>query len=85
MNGTLQHLVEDVHSVLGCQRTNQQQRKFCCFPLATNSTPQAITNSALLLLLLLQLVYEMRYRLPKDFVCDRCILQWHYLTGNSCW
>ncbi|WIA23394.1 hypothetical protein OEZ85_000152 [Tetradesmus obliquus] len=30
-------------------------------------------------------VYEVRYRLPKDFSCERCILQWHYLTGNSCW
>jgi hypothetical protein len=39
----------------------------------------------LLLVLLLQSVYEIRYRLPKDFTCDRCILQWHYLTGNSCW
>jgi hypothetical protein len=39
----------------------------------------------LLLLLLLQTVYEVRYRLPADFTCDRCILQWHYLTGNSCW
>jgi hypothetical protein len=36
-------------------------------------------------LLLLQSVYEIRYRLPKEFTCDRCILQWHYLTGNSCW
>jgi hypothetical protein len=36
-------------------------------------------------LLLLQAVYEIRYRLPKDFTCDRCVLQWHYLTGNSCW
>ncbi|KAF6256159.1 hypothetical protein COO60DRAFT_139667 [Scenedesmus sp. NREL 46B-D3] len=32
-----------------------------------------------------QSVYRIRYRLPKDFTCDRCILQWHYLTGNSCW
>ncbi|KAF8061068.1 Mutyh [Scenedesmus sp. PABB004] len=30
-------------------------------------------------------VYEVRYRLPAGFTCDRCILQWHWLTGHSCW
>ncbi|KDD72986.1 hypothetical protein H632_c2659p0, partial [Helicosporidium sp. ATCC 50920] len=32
--------------------------------------------------------YTMQYQLPKGLSCDgvntRCVLQWHYLTGNSC-
>lgn len=29
-------------------------------------------------------LYIMRFTLPKDVRCERCVLQWHYLTGNSC-
>jgi hypothetical protein len=32
--------------------------------------------------------YTMKYKLPKGLTCDgvaaKCVLQWHYLTGNSC-
>lgn len=28
-------------------------------------------------------VHVMRFRLPR-IRCDRCVLQWHYVTGNSC-
>jgi hypothetical protein len=28
--------------------------------------------------------YRMRFKLPPGLNCDRCILQWYYLTGNSC-
>ncbi|KDD72946.1 hypothetical protein H632_c2704p0, partial [Helicosporidium sp. ATCC 50920] len=32
--------------------------------------------------------YKMTYRLPEGLTCDgvntRCVLQWYYLTGNSC-
>jgi len=32
--------------------------------------------------------FEAVYQLPKNLVCDgvhsRCVLQWYYLTGNSC-
>eukprot|EP00516_Mucochytrium_quahogii_P007669 CAMPEP_0203754432 /NCGR_PEP_ID=MMETSP0098-20131031/8018_1 /ASSEMBLY_ACC=CAM_ASM_000208 /TAXON_ID=96639 /ORGANISM=" , Strain NY0313808BC1" /LENGTH=365 /DNA_ID=CAMNT_0050645427 /DNA_START=751 /DNA_END=1845 /DNA_ORIENTATION=+ len=27
--------------------------------------------------------YTMRYKLPKGVVCERCVLQWYYQTGNS--
>lgn len=27
--------------------------------------------------------YEMRYRLPEDLVCEHCVLQWRYTTGNN--
>lgn len=26
---------------------------------------------------------DARVRLPKNFTCDRCVLRWHYRTGNS--
>lgn len=25
----------------------------------------------------------MYYRLPKDLVCDHCVLQWRYVAGNN--
>lgn len=28
--------------------------------------------------------YTMTFRLPAALVCKRCVLQWHYETGNSC-
>lgn len=32
--------------------------------------------------------YRMQYQLPEGLTCDgktsRCVMQWHYLTGNSC-
>lgn len=28
--------------------------------------------------------YTMRFKLPAGIVCKRCVLQWHYETGNSC-
>ena len=28
--------------------------------------------------------FKMRYRLPRGVSGDRCVLQWHYVTGNSC-
>lgn len=28
--------------------------------------------------------YTMNFRLPPTLVCKRCVLQWHYETGNSC-
>ena len=32
--------------------------------------------------------YKIKYQLPDGLVCDgidsRCVLQWHYVTGNSC-
>lgn len=28
--------------------------------------------------------YDMDFRLPSDVTCRRCVLQWHYETGNSC-
>lgn len=27
--------------------------------------------------------YTMKYKLPAGVVCDRCVLQWYYQTGNS--
>jgi len=27
--------------------------------------------------------YYLEYKLPKDVECKRCVLQWHYMTGNS--
>lgn len=29
-------------------------------------------------------VYEVHYRLPRRVVCEHCVLQWFYETGNSC-
>jgi len=29
-------------------------------------------------------VFRVTYRLPKGVRCERCVLQWHYETGNSC-
>ncbi|KAI8474513.1 MAG: hypothetical protein J3K34DRAFT_407221 [Monoraphidium minutum] len=29
-------------------------------------------------------VYAIKFRLPKDFKCDKCILQWQYTTGHKC-
>jgi hypothetical protein len=28
--------------------------------------------------------FRVRYRLPKGLRCKRCVVQWHYETGNSC-
>jgi hypothetical protein len=28
--------------------------------------------------------YIVHYTLPKSVTCKRCVLQWHYETGNSC-
>lgn len=28
--------------------------------------------------------YTMRFRLPPALKCKRCVMQWHYETGNSC-
>jgi hypothetical protein len=28
--------------------------------------------------------YTMEFKLPAGIVCKRCVLQWHYETGNSC-
>lgn len=28
--------------------------------------------------------YTMQFRLPAALVCKRCVLQWHYESGNSC-
>ena len=25
-----------------------------------------------------------QYRIPAALSCERCVLQWYYLTGNSC-
>jgi len=25
-----------------------------------------------------------KYRLPRGLKCDHCVLQWHWVTGNSC-
>ncbi|CAH2093234.1 unnamed protein product [Euphydryas editha] len=27
--------------------------------------------------------YKVNYRLPKDLVCDHCVLQWRYVAGNN--
>ncbi|XP_047535430.1 uncharacterized protein LOC125069871 [Vanessa atalanta] len=27
--------------------------------------------------------YTVNYRLPKDLVCDHCVLQWRYVAGNN--
>jgi len=29
-------------------------------------------------------VYKLQYKLPAGTTCERCILQWHYLTGHKC-
>ena len=29
-------------------------------------------------------VYALKYRLPKGFKCDRCILRWLYTSGHKC-
>ena len=29
-------------------------------------------------------VHNMRFKLPAGFVCDPCVLFWHWVTGNSC-
>eukprot|EP00877_Chromochloris_zofingiensis_P007165 jgi/Chrzof1/2701/Cz11g25210.t1 len=29
-------------------------------------------------------VYSLKYKLPKGYSCNRCILQWYYLTGHKC-
>lgn len=28
--------------------------------------------------------YVLRYKLPTGLSCERCVLQWWYLTANSC-
>ena len=28
--------------------------------------------------------FEMQFKLPDNIECKRCVLQWHYETGNSC-
>lgn len=30
------------------------------------------------------MVHVLRYQLPMGLRCDNCVLQWWYLTGNSC-
>lgn len=29
--------------------------------------------------------YVINVKLPDDLTCEHCVLQWHWLTGNSCW
>jgi hypothetical protein len=28
--------------------------------------------------------FKMRFKLPAGVTCERCVLQWYWLTGNSC-
>jgi hypothetical protein len=28
--------------------------------------------------------HRMRFRLPKNLRCERCVLQWHWVSANSC-
>lgn len=28
-------------------------------------------------------MYEMKYKLPEDFECPHCVLQWRYIAGNN--
>jgi hypothetical protein len=28
--------------------------------------------------------FQAEYRLPRGLKCDHCVLQWHWVTGNSC-
>lgn len=28
-------------------------------------------------------IYEMRYKLPSNFSCSHCVLQWKYIAGNN--
>lgn len=28
-------------------------------------------------------IYEMQYKLPKDLLCDHCVMQWRYIAGNN--
>ena len=28
--------------------------------------------------------FKMQYKLPEGFACAHCLLQWRYITGNSC-
>ena len=30
-------------------------------------------------------VYRVKYQLPAGFTCDKCKLQYYYLTGSRCW
>lgn len=29
-------------------------------------------------------VYKLKFKLPSGFKCDRCILQWYYMSGHKC-
>lgn len=29
-------------------------------------------------------VYKLQYKLPAGYTCERCILQWNYLSGHKC-
>eukprot|EP00878_Enallax_costatus_P029665 GHUV01032205.1.p1 GENE.GHUV01032205.1~~GHUV01032205.1.p1 ORF type:complete len:275 (+),score=48.24 GHUV01032205.1:164-988(+) len=31
------------------------------------------------------IVYRTQWKLPADYSCRQCKLQWHYLTASSCW
>lgn len=28
-------------------------------------------------------IYEMQYKLPKDLICEHCVIQWRYIAGNN--
>ena len=30
------------------------------------------------------MAFEMVFKLPEGINCDHCLLQWHYISGNSC-
>lgn len=30
-------------------------------------------------------VYRTQWRLPADYTCEHCMLQFYYVTGSRCW
>ena len=30
-------------------------------------------------------IFSLKYRLPKDFSCKRCVIQWRYVMASHLW
>lgn len=59
----------------------------CCQGGGTCSQPADNTNRWVLPRrgAVLDDTYMMKYKLPDGISCERCVLQWHWQTGNSPW
>jgi hypothetical protein len=58
---------------------------FSFYTLPTIDASVGCKSQRLCNMFMKQVVYRTQWVLPKGFTCDHCKLQWHYLTGHSCW